>query len=148
MGPRDRANRIVTLLAVAGLAGCADQLPVAPNGSPGGLTAAKGGPSALAAPSGATAADDGWNQAVVRWQDNSNETGFEVQRATTESGPFVVRATVGANTVVFNDSGLDVHTPYCYRIRAVGLVRNKTSYSAFSRSEEHTSELQSQSNLV
>jgi len=132
MGPRDRANRIVTLLAVAGLAGCADQLPVAPNGSPGGLTAAKGGPSALAAPSGATAADDGWNQAVVRWQDNSNETGFEVQRATTESGPFVVRATVGANTIVFNDSGLDVHTPYCYRIRAVGLVRNKTSYSAFS----------------
>jgi hypothetical protein len=98
----------------------------------GGLSAAKGGPSALTAPSGATAADDGWNQAVVRWQDNSSETGFEVQRGTTESGPFAVRATVGANTVVFNDSGLDVYTPYCYRIRAVGLVRSKTSYSAFS----------------
>jgi titin len=135
MGRRDRANRIVTLLATAGLAACAEQLPVAPNDTGdgvGGLSAAKGGPSALAAPSGATAADDGWNQAVVRWQDNSNETGFEVQRATTDSGPFIVRTTVGANTLVFNDSGLDVHTQYCYRIRAVGVVRNKPSYSAFS----------------
>lgn len=99
---------------------------------PEGLAAAKGGPSALAAPSGVTAADDGWNQAVVRWQDNSNETGFEVQRGTTQSGPFIVRTNVAANVVVFNDSGLDVHTPYCYRIRAVGMVRNKPSYSAFS----------------
>jgi hypothetical protein len=132
MGRRDRANRIVTLLAATGLAGCADQLPVAPNDSPGGLSAAKGGPSALAAPSSVTAADDGWNHAVVRWQDNSNETGFELQRATTASGPFIVLATVGANTVVFNDSGLDVHTEYCYRIRAVGVLRNKATYSAFS----------------
>lgn len=115
------------------LPGCDGSRPVEPSRQMhGGLSAAKGGPSALAAPSGATAADDGWNQAVVRWQDNSNETGFELQRGTAESGPFVVLTNVAADTVVFNDSGLDVHTSYCYRIRAVGLVRNKTTYSAFS----------------
>ena len=123
----------LTVGAALLLPGCDGRQPVEPSRPmDGGLSAAKGGPSALTAPSGATAADDGWNQAVVRWQDNSNETGFELQRATTESGPFVVLTNVAANTVVFNDSGLDVHTPYCYRIRAVGLVRNKPSYSAFS----------------
>jgi len=115
------------------LPGCDGSGPVEPSRQmDGGLSAAKGGPSALAAPSSVTAADDGWNQAVVRWQDNSNETGFELQRGTAASGLFIVLTNVAANTVVFNDSGLDVHTAYCYRIRAVGLVRNKPSYSAFS----------------
>lgn len=123
----------LTLAASAWLLGCDASRPFEPAyEASGGGPAGKGAGSALAAPSSATAAANGWNQAVVRWQDNSNETGFELQRATTASGPFIVLATVGANTVLFNDSGLDVQTQYCYRIRAVGVVRNKASYSAFS----------------
>jgi hypothetical protein len=88
----------------------------------------------LAAPSNATATAKSETQIDVGWQDNSsNETALEVHRSISgETGTFELRATLAVDATAFSEQGLESGKQYCYRIRAVRLTGNKTSYSGFS----------------
>ncbi len=56
----------------------------------------------------------------LSWGDNANnETGFEVESATSAVGPFTLRATVAANLNVYTITGLTPGTTYYVRVRAV-----------------------------
>jgi chitodextrinase/predicted esterase len=56
----------------------------------------------------------------LRWTDNSSdETGFEIYRATAQSGPFSLVHTTAANAETFTNSGLLQNKPYLYRVRAI-----------------------------
>lgn len=61
-----------------------------------------------------------YNQINLTWTDNSNnETGFEVYRATSASGPFGIVTTTPANTTSFSDIGLTGSTAYYYKVQAI-----------------------------
>jgi predicted esterase len=71
-------------------------------------------------PSGLTA--EAMSKSAVRltWFDNSSdETGFEVYRATSLSGPFTKITTTAANVETYTNTGLIKNTPYVYRVRAI-----------------------------
>jgi hypothetical protein len=56
---------------------------------------------------------------TVSWQDNSeNEDGFNIERATSTSGPFNKIGSVSSNVTNFTDTGLTEATNYCYRVNA------------------------------
>ena len=77
-------------------------------------------PAAPAAPSGLTAAATATDAITLTWADNaSNETGFEVERASAATGPFGLVKTAAADATSWTDTGLPPGTPYWYRIRAV-----------------------------
>ena len=62
------------------------------------------------------------NQISVSWTDNStNETGFEIARSTSATGPFVPVFTTGENVTSYIDGGLNANTMYYYQVRAIGL---------------------------
>jgi predicted phage tail protein len=65
----------------------------------------------------------------LAWRDTAtNESGFEIYRAT-GTGPTYVRiATVGPNVVAFSDSTVTANTSYKYRVRAYNGV-GASSYS-------------------
>jgi hypothetical protein len=74
---------------------------------------------APAAPTGLQANEQGRTSILLNWNDNStDETRFEVQRAASSSGPFVVVATLQPNTTQYLDTGLTRDTRYWYRIAA------------------------------
>ncbi len=80
-----------------------------------------------AAPSGLTATPDPDDntQVDLEWTDNSgNETGFEIERSTSQNGPFAPVATVGAGETEYTDGGLDCGATYYYRVRAVNAEGN------------------------
>ncbi|HTJ14484.1 MAG TPA: PA14 domain-containing protein [Dinghuibacter sp.] len=61
-----------------------------------------------------------YNQTQVTWTDNSNnETGFEVYRATSASGPFAIAGTAPAGSTSFTDAGLTGGTTYFYKVQAI-----------------------------
>lgn len=78
--------------------------------------------TAPAAPSRLRANATSFNRVSLEWVDNSNnETGFEIGRSVSKTGPFVTIATLGANTTSHVDSlGLSSSTRYFYRVRAIG----------------------------
>jgi large repetitive protein len=93
--------------------------------------------TAPTAPSGLTATATGFDRISLNWTDNSsNESGFEIVRATAAAGPFVNIATT--NTRPFIDSGRTASTPYWYRVRAIGA----TGESAFTASATATTQAQ------
>ncbi|HEY7218237.1 MAG TPA: family 16 glycoside hydrolase [Candidatus Binatia bacterium] len=58
---------------------------------------------------------------LLNWRDNStNELGFTIERLI--SGNYVQIARVGANTQTYTDSGLNVGSTYCYRVRAFNVA--------------------------
>ncbi len=69
----------------------------------------------------------------LSWIDNSiDETGFQIERSTTGAGgPFALIATVTANTITYDNTGLTASTNYCYRVRAMkgGLASGYTNIS-------------------
>lgn len=76
-----------------------------------------------AAPSGLNAASASAYQVDLTWTDNaSNESSFEIERAYDVPGPFVLVATVGANTAAYVDATVAAATQYCYRARAVNAI--------------------------
>jgi hypothetical protein len=58
---------------------------------------------------------------LLNWRDNShNELGFTIERLV--AGNYVQIARVGANTQSYTDSGLNVGSSYCYRVRAFNVA--------------------------
>jgi pectate lyase/fibronectin type 3 domain-containing protein len=66
---------------------------------------------------------------VLTWNDNSsNETGFQIERSTSATGSFSLKATVGANVKTWTNTGLTTGKAYWYRVRAI----NASGNSAYS----------------
>lgn len=73
------------------------------------------------APSGLSATANAYNRITLNWADNSsNESGFEVVRATNSAGPFIPLATTAAATTSYVDTTLLPQTIYYYKVRSVG----------------------------
>lgn len=59
------------------------------------------------------------NQTDLSWQDNSDETNFEVQRRINQVGnTFATIATLPANTTTYSDNTIEDSKNYVYRVRA------------------------------
>ena len=83
----------------------------------------------LLAPTNLTAQAVSGSEVRLTWQDNAgNETGFEIFRSTSGSGPFTSLATVGANNESYTDTGVSEGATYFYQVRAT----NAGSQSDFS----------------
>ncbi|RAW01342.1 fibronectin type III domain-containing protein [Pseudochryseolinea flava] len=66
----------------------------------------------------------------LTWFDNaSDETGFEIARATNQAGPFSVIHTTAASVDNYTDAGLTPNTGYIYRIRAVKTAQPASAYT-------------------
>ena len=76
----------------------------------------------LAAPSGLSATASGSTAIDLAWTDNSaSEDSMSVDRSLTGVGDWSVIATLDADTVAYQDTGLDPSTTYYYRVRATGI---------------------------
>ncbi|HTI09474.1 MAG TPA: PA14 domain-containing protein [Puia sp.] len=81
-----------------------------------------------AAPSKLTAVAASAKKINLSWQDNgTNETGFQIFRSTSVTGPFAVVATVKPNKTTYGDSSLSPSTTYYYRIQSI----NQSGSSGF-----------------
>jgi len=101
---------------------------------------------AMAAPTGLTASAVTGSQVNLIWTDNaSSETGYNVERATGNSGSFVLLAYLGANAQSFSDTSLVANTTYIYRVQARG---NGTSTSNSAYSNEATVTLGQTSSIL
>lgn len=61
-----------------------------------------------------------YDQIDLTWNDNSNnESGFEIYRATSLSGPYNIITTTNANTSSFSDTTCAPETTYYYKIQAI-----------------------------
>lgn len=75
--------------------------------------------SAPAAPSNLRVTGLAGTYVILAWNDNSNnETGFQIRRAPTVSGPWTTITTTGANVTSYRNSGLISHTTYYYQVRS------------------------------
>ncbi|HXS35447.1 MAG TPA: PA14 domain-containing protein, partial [Flavipsychrobacter sp.] len=73
-----------------------------------------------AMPTNVSAVATSYNKVSLSWKDNStNETGFEIYRATNPAGEFTIVNTTPAGTTSFVDSTAAASTTYYYRIQAV-----------------------------
>src|SRR5919109_338728 len=89
--------------------------------------------SQLAAPSGLSAATVSETRIALAWRDNSNtETGFELYRSATETGPFGVPSLVAANVTTLSVDGLQPGSRYCFELRAFRRTGTKTATSSSS----------------
>jgi titin len=85
-------------------------------------------PTIPAAPSNLTLAANGKKKIRLNWVDNSsNETGFKIERST-DGVNFAEIATLGANIVTYQNTGLTSGVRYYYRLRAT----NAAGDSAYS----------------
>jgi hypothetical protein len=77
------------------------------------------------APSGLTASPASSSQVNLSWTDNStNETGFEVKRATDSAFTQNVIWTGGIQGSTYSDTGLSASTTYYYKVRAEGATQD------------------------
>ncbi|HEX6629033.1 MAG TPA: fibronectin type III domain-containing protein [Gemmatimonadaceae bacterium] len=85
-------------------------------------------------PSGLTATPVSGVRINLAWTDNSaDEQGFRVERAPDVggvAGTYALIATVGANVVAYNNTGLTMGTRYWYRVRAYNAVGNSNPAEA------------------
>jgi len=89
--------------------------------------------TAPAAPSNLNAVAGGFDRINLSWTDNSsNETGFELLRSISQTGPFVGIFTTGAGVTSYIDSGLNASTSYHYKVRAVGAAGESPYVFAYS----------------
>ena len=87
------------------------------------------------APSNLTAAVFSATRIDLSWTDiNSDEDGFRIERKTGAGGTWGQIATVGANTISYNNTGLSESTNYFYRIRAYNIAGN----SVYSNEDDTT----------
>lgn len=122
-----RRVRIIAACLASLLGACVAPDPVEP-----WMTASVSGPK-LTAPSNLSAVAASERRIDLSWQDNSNETGFEVHRSTTgAAGSFVLLTTILGDVASYGDAGLSASTQFCYKVRAFRRYDGKTSSSAFS----------------
>ncbi len=75
------------------------------------------------------------SQINLAWIDNAdNETGFSIQRKTTDQGAYTEIASLAADQTDYTDTGLMYLTEYCYRVNAF----NDVGYSGFSNEDCRT----------
>lgn len=76
-------------------------------------------PSPPAAPTSLAATSVSSSQINLRWTDNAtNETGFTVERGTSQNGPFNRVASLPTNTTWYTDGDLAPSSSYFYRLQA------------------------------
>jgi RHS repeat-associated protein len=74
----------------------------------------------IVAPSNLTTSAGSPTDVRLNWIDNTtNETGFEIERATTSGGAFMLVGNAAAGAISYSDAGLITGTKYYYRVRAV-----------------------------
>ncbi|WP_160710977.1 fibronectin type III domain-containing protein [Chitinophaga solisilvae] len=72
------------------------------------------------APANILATATAYNKINLSWTDRSNnETGFEIYRSNTLTGPFEIVQTTGANVTAYTDSSLSAQTTYYYMVKAI-----------------------------
>lgn len=73
--------------------------------------------SAPTAPSGLSATATSTTQINLSWTDNSsNESGFKIERGSSNTGPFSLIYTTSAGATSYSNTGLSASTTYYYRI--------------------------------
>jgi hypothetical protein len=87
-------------------------------------------PTVPAVATDVSAAALSYNQIEIEWTDNNaNESGYEIVRATSSGGTYVPVGTTTANATSFIDSGLTWSKAYYYKIRAVA-TGGESAYSS------------------
>lgn len=85
----------------------------------------------FAFPTGLTATALSANSIKLDWTDTAtNKTGVRILRSTSLNGTYVVVATLGANAVTFNDTGLSANTEYFYKVETFNNFGAKQSNTA------------------
>lgn len=75
----------------------------------------------LAPPTNLLATVLSWSAVRLTWEDNAaTETGFRIERATAEDGPFSQAEVTEADVKEWRDDNLSPSTEYWYRVRATG----------------------------
>lgn len=111
-----RALAVLPIVLALGAAGCGDTSTPEPAPSGGATPAA---PSVPAAPQALRVGSPSASTLSLTWVDaSSDETGFRIERAAAEAGPFATVGTAGAGAQQYTDSGLAAATRYYYRVRA------------------------------
>jgi len=100
---------------------------------PACATTDPGAPPADDRPTNLTATANGSTSIDLSWTDNSNETGFEIERCQgTGCSDFSLVGQVGQDVTTYSDTGLGVGQEYCYRVRGFrsrGKNSTQTLYS-------------------
>lgn len=83
----------------------------------------------LAPPTNLGASTVSSSQINLTWDDNSSiETGYAIERSTTQGSGYSVIHTTAANVESYNNTGLTENTTYYYRVQAIGSAVN-SAYS-------------------
>ena len=99
-----------------------------------GATTLAGAP---AAPSGLTATAVSSSKIKLAWQDNSsNETGFNIERASAAGGPYTKIGSVGAGVKSYSDTGLPPAATRHYRVQSFNAAGG-SAYSASASATTH-----------
>jgi autotransporter-associated beta strand protein len=86
-----------------------------------------------AAPTGFNATASTYSTVQLTWTDASaDETGFRIERSTSPTSGFVPIHTTGANATSFTDTGLGGLLTYHYRLVAVNVMGDSTSFATAS----------------
>lgn len=90
-------------------------------------------------PSNLTATAAAWARVDLSWAyDSSIETGFRVERALSQAGPFIEVGAPGAASTSYSDTGTSGSTTYYYRVCAL----NGTASSGYSNTASVTTPLE------
>ncbi|MEO9965780.1 MAG: PHB depolymerase family esterase [Reichenbachiella sp.] len=87
----------------------------------------------LSPPTNVSALATSSTQIDLTWTDNeSNETSYTVERASSSGGSFSAVATLSANATSYSDTGLSASTTYFYKIKVTDASANTASSSEIS----------------
>jgi hypothetical protein len=123
-------KKIIVATSLAFLVACESDKLVKPSLDDEGPTSARS-PQTLEAPSVGSAAISE-TRIDVSWSDVANDTGYEVYRSESDTGNFVLVTTTDATIISYSDTHANPATINCYKVRALRVTGQKTTYSAFS----------------